>query len=78
MPPTEKTLDSRSLCGINNCTERATSLYAWPLRLPVPLCAGHKDVIEFQVATANLNPRQWLDWAKLNLKAHLNPPKREG
>jgi hypothetical protein len=58
-------LDPRSLCGIKDCLNRATSLYAWPMRLPVPICQTHaNEVNQLYMVDPTMTPKRWLDWLK--------------
>lgn len=74
--PEPKKQDERSLCGVKECQDRASTLMAWPLRNPVPLCASHKNWVQTQIKAAQsgkikIGERDWLRWAKDNCKPHL-------
>lgn len=75
-------VDSRTVCGIKGCTERAISLFAWPKRPPVPLCGTCRAKI-LQVVKDMLDgvmeewsPDRWLSWIKEFGKDHLFSERR--
>lgn len=67
-------IDQRNLCGLEGCSNKATSLYSWPKMLPVPLCSECKQVIEMQVAKMNageikpFSRNQWVAWLQEHAK----------
>jgi len=80
--PIIPSVDSRTVCGIKDCNDRATSLFAWPKRQPVPLCATCRakilDVVEQMVdgIIEEWSPDRWLAWIKEYGKDHLFSARR--
>ncbi len=76
---TDKEIDVRSLCGIKDCEERATSLVAWPRRYPVPMCQTHWSALNTTIQSGSakhVTPAQWLEWLKTHAKPHILPTPR--
>ena len=76
MQAQQNVLDPRSLCGLKTCMNRATRLFAWPMRQPVPLCESCGDVVNQLHLTEPRSPKEWLTFIKVHGKAHLFPPER--
>lgn len=76
--------ESRTVCGIKGCTERATSLFAWPKRSAVPVChtcgAKIQNVVQ-QMLDGQMpewTPERWLSWLREFGKDRLFSERRHG